>query len=125
MPSMTTPSLTLLAQRINLGFRMIDDYRGEIGRMLIQVRQLLAPGESWSAWVADNIDRSMRDVHRCIKLASAPDPTAALEEARRADRDAKKERRAQEAETTRQTSVVPEPPRANRANRDVVDQLTG
>ena len=60
------------------------DLRIEAGRMLIEAWQRVKKGEAgkttWKNWVEENVERSLRDVQRLIKLAKAPDPYAARNE---------------------------------------------
>jgi Protein of unknown function (DUF3102) len=56
----------------------VSNLRLEIGRLLIQAKEQVPHGE-WANWYAENFPgRSMRDGQRCMKMAGADDPEAAL-----------------------------------------------
>src|SRR4051812_41465233 len=56
--------------------------RVSAGQLLIGARRRVKAGEAgdttWSEWVRNNIERSLRDCQRVIKIASAVDPATAL-----------------------------------------------
>jgi hypothetical protein len=79
----TGQPLDELAETINTCLRKSEDYRVRAGIHLAEVRARIAAGElgdewTWRAWCATNIKRSMRDINRCLALANAPDPEAAV-----------------------------------------------
>jgi Protein of unknown function (DUF3102) len=53
-------------------------HRIRAGQELLEARALLAHGE-WLPWCKANINRGVRDVQKLLKIASAPNPAAALE----------------------------------------------
>jgi hypothetical protein len=53
-------------------------HRIRAGQELLEARTLLAHGE-WLPWCKANIKRGVRDVQKLLKIASAPNPAAALE----------------------------------------------
>ena len=77
-----TTDLSMLLDDIRRLFNQEDEFRIEAGKKLIEAKKLVENGEAgemkWQDWVEAKIDRSYRDVQRCIKIASDPDPKAAL-----------------------------------------------
>jgi hypothetical protein len=72
-----------LAHTINTCLDKAETYRVRAGIHLAEARERIAAGElgdglTWREWCATNIKRSMRDVNRCLALANAPDPEAAV-----------------------------------------------
>jgi hypothetical protein len=63
-----------------------DSHRIRAGQELIDARRLVEPGK-WIEWCVTNIGRSRQDIARLIKIASAADPKAALEQERSTRRD--------------------------------------
>lgn len=108
-------SLELLAQLINARLTKAtkqsqdaEDNRIAAGLHLVQVRERLkteSPGTTWKAWCAANIQRSRRDVDRCLRLARAPDPVAALA----TERQTRREQMAQTRSGQKGTHVGPFP----------------
>lgn len=75
------PTLEQCASRINAAFAKSDAGRIEAGRALIEAKALVAAGQ-WRAWLGLNVNRSLRDCSRVMKIALAADPNAALSEER-------------------------------------------
>lgn len=106
----TSESLADLIEQINEAFREVDSSRVRAGLLLIEARTCVeAAGQRWTKWVAANIERSMRDVQRCMKLARADDPAAAAEAERAKNRTAVAAHRARDEATyvSRQTDDSP------------------
>jgi hypothetical protein len=83
--------LSLLAREIEVCMRKSDDYRITAGMKLLEVQQRVQAGEAgvitWSAWIKANLNRSTRDVQKCIALARSANPQAALERERQVRRE--------------------------------------
>ena len=77
------PTLASLAAEINAEFTNTESSRLRTGRLLLQAREVFdadkAPGDSWRAWCATNIQRSYRDCKRVMALARSPNPVAAVQ----------------------------------------------
>jgi hypothetical protein len=75
-----------------------DNARIEAGRMLIELRARIEAGEvglvGWWHWYSANFTRSRRDAEKCMALAQAKDPSAALEHERQRAREGMREYRA-------------------------------
>jgi hypothetical protein len=75
-----------------------DRNRIEAGRLLIEARQRVLNGEeqglTWEKWCCRNIPRSQADIRKCMALASADDPQAALEQERAGTRQRMQNNRA-------------------------------
>jgi hypothetical protein len=72
---------TSINRLIELGYKAeasASRHRIRAGQELLEARALLAHGE-WLPWCKANIKRGVRDVQKLLKIASAPNPAAALE----------------------------------------------
>lgn len=82
-----------MVQAINISLRLsgfaaanAEDHRLNAGRMLLELRATIeAGGENWWLWQKGRFDRGRKDMEKLMRMASADDPEAALEE-ERADR---------------------------------------
>jgi hypothetical protein len=64
--------------QLNVLQENVSNLRLEIGRLLIKAKEQVPHGE-WAGWYAENFPgRSLRDGQRCMKMAGADDPEAAL-----------------------------------------------
>jgi hypothetical protein len=79
-------SLTDLAAKINEAFRSSDSSRVLAGRLLIRAREKIDTNnrftirqrqKAWTTWCAENIQRSMADIRKCMALARAENPAGA------------------------------------------------
>jgi len=71
-----------------------DDHRIAAGHLLREARERIQTGKegpiTWTDWVASNIQRSMRDVQRCIALVEpGGDPEERRETEKTTNREAK------------------------------------
>lgn len=95
LPAVIAPAtLDEMAAKINMSFKAVDtaeigmkNARIETGKLLIEVRDRLVEAAKksggdgrnvFAAWFKKHINRSKSDIYACIKLASAPDPVAAV-----------------------------------------------
>lgn len=76
-----TARLDELVAKINKAFEQVDAGRIRAGKLLLEAKSLVAPGQ-WRTWCESNVRRSFRDIQRLIAIASAPDPVVALQAAR-------------------------------------------
>ncbi len=64
--------------------RRAKDHRIAAGMLLIEARKKVDAGEAgnigWHAWLKQNIERSIRDCQKVMKIAGYIDPQEALEE---------------------------------------------
>jgi Protein of unknown function (DUF3102) len=82
--------------KINKALHMADFHaektkssRLEAGKLLIEASQHVPAGE-WGRWCKANVKRSERDIRKVMKLAGAADPSAAVEDERKRNRQDKK-----------------------------------
>src|SRR5438270_7731180 len=74
-----------LAKRINDGFNAVDSKRVEVGRLLLQAREIIDAersshgGPTWEQWCAKNVERSQPDIRKVIALAGDANAAAAQE----------------------------------------------
>ena len=95
-------------------------HRVQAGKELLEVKALLPHG-GWLPWCRENIHRSIRDVQKLLKIASAADPGAALETERETRRDGMREARANTAHVGRISEPVPEPEIIDAEAVEVID----
>jgi len=69
-----------------------DYHRVQAGMKLAEVRKQLPHGE-WRKWCRANIQRSIRDINRLLKIVGAADPDAALDQDRAATKGRMQEHR--------------------------------
>lgn len=107
------PSVHEIAHNIATAFSKIDhvdiktrSMRVEIGRDLIELKQRIEAGEGrrpgepeefW-AWIKLRVNRTVRDMRKCIALAREDDPEAAAEQEREERRESMREHRARKAD---------------------------
>jgi hypothetical protein len=88
----------MLVNEINKCFAAIDrsvaaagQMRIKVGELLIDAQKRVRSGEygniGWQAWCELKIKRSGCDIRKCMKIARADDPMAALEEERKKNAD--------------------------------------
>jgi hypothetical protein len=87
-------TLGAIKRQITEKWDSVDQYqhacreaRLEVGHLLIKAKALVKHGE-WEDWFADAFpNRTLRDGQRCMKMAGADDPEAALEAERKTTAD--------------------------------------
>lgn len=105
--------LDLLANEINKCFATIDrstaaieHARIEAGKKLIEAKKSVETGK-WQAWCSANIKKDQSDIRKCMALARADDPVAALEKERKNARDRMARRTAGEVSPARAAKPKP------------------
>ncbi len=94
--------------RVRVALGRADDLRLTAGQKLLEARTKLnaaraaakaanVPCQTWADWVAANFQRDLRDVRKLLAIAAAPDPHAALEDARAKNREEVRRSRAKRA----------------------------
>ena len=72
----------------------VIEHRLAAGQLLLHLRERIEAGEqgdvAWWDWFEANIERSRKDCERLMRMASSPDPDAALADERAKDRDRKR-----------------------------------
>jgi hypothetical protein len=131
----TLPDLNARAAEINRLFEASDDYetkasrkrwqasdldrtatnkRWEAGAKLNEAK-LLVPHGQWLPWLKANIKRSPRDCQKCMNMAGAEDPAAALKAERERAREGMADLRSNTANTNAVSRISePEPQSAER-----------
>lgn len=118
--------LPVLTGKVNAAFNKESQYRITAGKLLVELKQRVDAGEAgkitWTAYVAQNIERSLRDCQKVMKLAGAADPEKEAGKERAEARDRMKAVRARQAEEAanvrRQAEPAEPPPPKQPANDD-------
>lgn len=95
-----------LAEWINAAYERADSERLEIGRKLLQARAGFMNTLGFRNWCDESIKRSYRDIQKCMRLARAPDPVAAVEAERKPSRERMQRKRKAEAANVRHPPAV-------------------
>src|SRR5437763_2783772 len=89
--------LEVIAGKIRALLQKSEDQRISAATLLAEARTRVDAGEvgkiTWQTWCRSNVERSPRDVRRLLALVKADDPTAKLEQDRRAAREGMAHRR--------------------------------